>query len=213
LASLSSAASGASVPLIAALTSVEWTFRSFAYSGRFQKSFSRGTDSVNTWLYGRVSRNSGELRTSVRAGTPPSWAHFFCASGVWNHLMKFSASACLDSGMYFEMCRPMPPSGTRSVTCLGSGAKASLSRISSLVLPSLELFGSSRPPIAAIHWKPTQTLPWLMAALTSSMNQLLEPFGVSGTIWLTSTSIAFLPAASLMTPSILRSSGLHSSPP
>ena len=36
--------------------------------------------------------------------------------------------------------------------------------------------------MAAIHWKPTQTLPWLIAALTSSMNQLLEPFGASGTI-------------------------------
>ena len=67
--------------------------------------------------------------------------------------------------------------------------------------------------MAAIHWKPTQILPWLMAALTSSMNQLLEPFGVSGTIWLTRTSIAFLPAASLMTPSILRLSGSHRLPP
>ena len=147
------------VPEIAALTWVEWTLRSFAYSGRFQKSFRRGTDSVNTLLYGCASRNSGEFRTSLRAGTPPSCAHFFWASGVWNHLMKFSASACFSAGMYFETCRPMPPSGTLSVSCLGSGAKASFSRISSLVLPSLEVAGSSRPPMAAIHWKPTQTLP------------------------------------------------------
>ena len=67
--------------------------------------------------------------------------------------------------------------------------------------------------MAAIHCMPTQTLPWLIAALTSSMNQLLEPFGVSGTIWLTSTSIAFWPAASLMTPSILRFSASHRLPP
>ncbi len=67
--------------------------------------------------------------------------------------------------------------------------------------------------MAAIHWKPTHTLPWLIAALTSSMNQLLEPFGASGTMSLTRTSIAFLPASSLMTPSILRSSASHSSPP
>ena len=108
----------------------------------------------------------------------------------------------------------MPPSGTLSVSCFGSGAKASFLRI--VLLASCRAWsssGSSRPPIAAIHWNPTQTLPWLIAALTSSMNQLLEPFGVSGTISLTSTSIAFLPAASLMTPSILRSSGFHSSPP
>ena len=73
--------------------------------------------------------------------------------------------------------------------------------------------GSRSPPIAAIHWNPTQILPWLIAALTSSMNQLLEPFGVSGTMSLTSTFIAFLPAASLMTPSILRSFAFHSWPP
>ncbi len=59
-ASLSSAASGSSVPLIAALTWVEWTFRSFAYSGRFQKSLRRETESVNTLLYGAASRNSGD---------------------------------------------------------------------------------------------------------------------------------------------------------
>ena len=93
---------GLLVPEIAALTWVEWTFRSFAYSGRFQKSFRRGTDSVNTLLYGCASRNSGDWRTSLRAGTPPSCAHFFWASGVWNHLMKFSASACFSSGMYLR---------------------------------------------------------------------------------------------------------------
>ena len=87
------------MPEIAALTCVEWTLSSFAYSGRFQKSFRRGTDSVNTSLYGCASRNSGDLSTSLRAGTPPSCAHFFWTSGVWNHLMKFSASACLSSGM------------------------------------------------------------------------------------------------------------------
>ena len=57
--------------------------------------------------------------------------------------------------------------------------------------------------MAAIQLKPTQTLPWPIAALTSSMNQLPEPFGASGFIWLTSTSMAFWPASSLMTPSIL----------
>ncbi len=83
--------------------------------------------------------------------------------------------------MYFETCRPMPPSGTLSVTCLGSGAKAQLLEdVLLLVLPSLEEAGSSRPAHGGDPPEADATLPCEIAALTSSMNQLLEPFGVSG---------------------------------
>jgi hypothetical protein len=99
------------------------------------------------------------------------------------------------------------------VSCVGSVAKPSLSRICSRDSPSVDCFGSSSPPIAASQLKPMQTLPWAIAALTSSMNQLPEPLGASGFIWLTSTSIAFWPAASLMTPSIFLSPAFHRLPP
>ena len=88
---------------------------------------------------------------------------------------------------------PMPPSGTTSESCDGSAANPSFFSIASGVLPSWDCSGSSRPPIAAIQLKPTHTLPWPIAALTSSMNQLPEPLGASGFIWLTSTSMAFGP--------------------
>ena len=64
-ASLSRAAFGSWVPEIAALTCVEWTFRSFAYSGRFQKSRRRGTESFITKFHGCASRNSGEAEDVV----------------------------------------------------------------------------------------------------------------------------------------------------
>jgi hypothetical protein len=149
----------------------------------------------------------------LRDGTPPAAAHFFWISGCSNHFMKFSASAWRSDGAYFEMCMPMPPSGTKSASWVGSVANPSFSRISSRDLPSVDCFGSSSPPIAATQLKPTQTLPWATAALTSSMNQLPEPLGASGFISLTSTSIAFLPASSLMTPSICLSSAFQRLPP
>ena len=108
---------------------------------------------------------------------------------------------------------PIPPSGTKSVSWLGSGAKPSTSSISSRVVPRVDCSGSSSPPLAAIHWKAMQAWPWATAALTSSMNQLPEPRAVSGFIWLTRTSMAFWPASSLMTPSIWPSPESHRFPP
>jgi hypothetical protein len=67
--------------------------------------------------------------------------------------------------------------------------------------------------MAASQLKPMQTLSCAIAAFTSSMNQLPEPFGASGFISLTRTSMALRPASSLMTPSILRSSAFHRLPP
>ena len=67
--------------------------------------------------------------------------------------------------------------------------------------------------MAAIQLKPMHALPWAIAAFVSSMNQLPEPFAASGFISLTRTSMAFLPASSLMTPSIFLSSESQRLPP